>query len=173
MYGDESKSRRWIVVVPILLVGVIAIIYWLMFGASDSNAPSTEMDSEKKTASKEIETPETFEERRERVDRDPEFYESKARESPETAQDFYLLGRAYVLMGMKTSAKNSFDKAFEILSMKGIASDRSLAADIVLGRTVTADEESFIRFRKSFIEMTAKDREEKRRKEEEEANKKL
>lgn len=169
----EKRKKRLVLLAPLITVPIFSLIFWMVFAAPDAESPAGNVSDVKKGIEKQVEKPESFDERRERVDKDPAFYESKAKADPVTAADHYLLGRAYVLMGMQTSAKKSFDKAFEILSAQGIATDRALAADIVFGRTVTADDESFSKFRKQFIDMTAKDREERRAKEEEEANKGL
>jgi cytochrome c-type biogenesis protein CcmH/NrfG len=173
MYEGEDRSKRWIPWIAVLLVPALAIVFWWTFSASDSQAPTAKSGEVGEVADGTAEPVESFEQRRIRVDNDPEFYESTAKKNPATPEDHYLLGRAYVLMGMKTSAKTSFDTAFKLLSERGIETDRALAADIVFGRTVAADDDSFIKFRKSFIEMTAKDREARRAKEEEEANKGL
>ena len=169
----EKKKKRLVLFAPLVTVPIFSLIFWMVFAGPDAESPAGNVSDVKKGAQTQVEKPETFDERRERVDKDPVFYESKAKVNPVTAVDHYLLGRAYVLMGMKTAAKNSFDKAFETLSTQGIASDRALAADIVFGRTVTADDESFSKFGKQFIDITAKDREEHRVKEEQEANKGL
>jgi hypothetical protein len=172
MYGNEaSLSRKWLLLIPMFFALLIA--GWFVFSSSDGKSASESAVDDKVVAEKKAEADESFDARRMRVDNDPAFYESKAKENPTTAADHYLLGRAYVLLGMKTSAKTSFDRAFEVLSQEGIQTDRALAADIVFGRTVTSDDESFIRFRKSFIEMTAKDREERRAREEAEASRGL
>jgi PPM family protein phosphatase len=58
----------------------------------------------------------SFEDNRRNVDANPEKYVQVSRAKAETTEDFYLLGRAYFLLGNYVEAKKAFSKAKELVA---------------------------------------------------------
>ena len=80
-----------------------------------------------------------FEENRRSVDIDPAGYVSKFATSPQDCEDFYLLGRAYLLSGDYIKARAAFTEARNRLSEADPVNAKILASDIAVSLAVTND----------------------------------
>jgi serine/threonine protein phosphatase PrpC len=92
----------------------------------------------------------SFEELRRAVDKDPEGYLAKYAPSPEDASDFYLLGRANLLIQKPQQAKQQFLLAQQNLSKMADEKERkTLSNEIALGLAVVENEPAIASFKKS------------------------
>ncbi|CAN5664242.1 hypothetical protein BH24ACI2_BH24ACI2_13850 [soil metagenome] len=82
----------------------------------------------------------SFEEARRKVDQNPQQYIAANTISPESAEDFYLLGRAFLLNGKFNEAKQMFLQAKDRLSQTGEVNSQVLANDIVMSLAIINDE---------------------------------
>ena len=80
-----------------------------------------------------------FEENRRNVDVDPAGYIAKFAADPRDTEDYYLLGRAYLLIGDYPKAKAAFSEARNRLSESDPVNAKVLASDIAVGLVVTYD----------------------------------
>jgi serine/threonine protein phosphatase PrpC/cytochrome c-type biogenesis protein CcmH/NrfG len=71
-----------------------------------------------------------FEENRRDVDKDPAGYIAKFANNPQDCEDYYLLGRAYLLSGDFEKARSSFETARTKLSTADPVNQKTIAADI-------------------------------------------
>ena len=71
-----------------------------------------------------------FEENRRNVDKDPSAWATKHGANPQDCEDYYLLGRAYLLMGDFDKARAEFDKARAGLATDDPTNQRTIANDI-------------------------------------------
>ncbi|CAN5250724.1 hypothetical protein BH20ACI2_BH20ACI2_11650 [soil metagenome] len=78
-----------------------------------------------------------FEENRRNVDKDPANYIARFSNDPQDCEDFYLLGRAYLLTGDYPNAKASFTEARNRLSEADPTNAAVLASDIAIAMSVT------------------------------------
>ncbi|MDQ6786256.1 MAG: protein phosphatase 2C domain-containing protein [Acidobacteriota bacterium] len=74
-----------------------------------------------------------FEENRRNVDRNPQQYIAASTAPPEDAEDFYLLGRAYLYAGRFADAKQMFVQARDRLAQTNVVNEKVLANDIETG----------------------------------------
>ena len=82
-----------------------------------------------------------FEDNRRNVDGNPRQYIATNMTSvPEDAEDFYLMGRAYLLIGKFTEAKQMFLQAKDRLAQASDINNKVLANDIILSLAVINDE---------------------------------
>ena len=120
----------------ILLGGVIGM--WVYHFAFEQKPP--EMNdlplSEMKTANIPLSA---FEENRRNVDKDPAGYIGRFGTDPQDSEDFYLLGRAYLLTGDYAKAKIAFTGARDRLSGADPVNAKILASDIAIALAVTND----------------------------------
>ncbi len=81
-----------------------------------------------------------FEDSRRNVDKDPEKYIQLSQGNAETAEDFYLLGRAYFLTGQYLQAKQAFDQAkLKLSEVKSEIKDvnrETLEVEIAIGLSI-------------------------------------
>ena len=78
-----------------------------------------------------------FEENRRSVDKDPADYVAKFGAAPQDCEDFYLLGRAYLLLGDYVNAKISLTEAQNRLASADPVNAKILASDIAMGLAIT------------------------------------
>lgn len=91
-----------------------------------------------------------FEENRRNVDRDPASYIARFGASPQDCEDFYLLGRAYLLTGDYLMARSSLTQARARLAEADPVNAKTLAADIATALVVTNDTTIQSMLRKEF-----------------------
>jgi protein phosphatase len=92
----------------------------------------------------------SFEELRRAVDKDPEAYLSKYAPSPEDASDFYLLGRANLLLHKPQQARQQFLLAQQNLARMTDENERkTLANEIAFGLAVVENEAAAASFERS------------------------
>ena len=83
----------------------------------------------------------SFEDNRRNVDRNPQQYiATNLNSSPEDAEDFYLMGRAYLLTGKFPEAKQMFTQAKDLLAQTSEVNSKVLANDIIVNLAVINDE---------------------------------
>ncbi len=75
----------------------------------------------------------SFEQARRTVDNNPQQYINASTLPPETAEDFYLLGRAYLLSGKFPEAQQLFIKATDRLAQTNDVNSKVLENDIKVG----------------------------------------
>jgi PPM family protein phosphatase len=113
-------------------IGAAAIYFWLQ------SQPKPEVPVISK-----VETPNipfsAFENNRRNVDKNPAQYIIASGTTAEDAEDYYLLGRAYVLTGKYTEARDAFTKAKERLPMLTSDDKTMLANEIALGLASITD----------------------------------
>ncbi|MEO8073299.1 MAG: protein phosphatase 2C domain-containing protein [Acidobacteriota bacterium] len=82
-----------------------------------------------------------FEDNRRNVDGNPRQYiATNLTSTPEDAEDFYLMGRAYLLIGKFPEAKEMFLQAKDRLAQTSEVNNKVLANDIILSLAVINDE---------------------------------
>ena len=80
-----------------------------------------------------------FEENRRDVDKDPAGYITKFALSPQDCEDYYLLGRAYMLTGDFIKARAAFNESRNRLADADPVNAKILASDIAMALAVTND----------------------------------
>ena len=127
--STSGASRALSALLFLLLGGVLgAAAYYFWIGQPPEPQPVAETPV--LTEMKSTNTPLTaFEEGRRLVDKDPQAYLNKNSATPQDAEDFFLVGRAQMLIGKYWEAKRSF----------GMARDRLAAADPNNARTLAAE----------------------------------
>ncbi len=78
----------------------------------------------------------SFEDGRRLVDKDPAKYINANAASPETSEDYFLMGRAFFLTGKNWEAKKSFEEAKNRLSQADPLNAKTLAAEIAMALAV-------------------------------------
>lgn len=130
--ADNLTGKMISGLVWLLIGGLIgAGIGYLLFNNSQSNGnfPANQSRSE-------IESNTAFAQKINLVDEDPAQYIAK-NVSPQTAEDFYLIGRAYLRQGNHASAKTALTNAKEKLDAN--SSDSTLKFEIAQGLAVVND----------------------------------
>jgi len=77
-----------------------------------------------------------FEESRRQVDTDPAKYLNANAASPQDAEDYYLLGRAFLLTGKYWEAKRSFNEAKNRMQQVQPDNQKTLAAEIAMAMAI-------------------------------------
>lgn len=77
-----------------------------------------------------------FEDNRRNVDRDPQKYIAANGATADNAEDFYLLGRAYLLTGKYVEAKDAFTKAKGELAELDNNNQQMLANEVAIGLSI-------------------------------------
>jgi serine/threonine protein phosphatase PrpC/cytochrome c-type biogenesis protein CcmH/NrfG len=80
-----------------------------------------------------------FEENRRNVDKDPAGYAARFGSNPQDSEDYYLLGRAYLLSGDYVRARSSLTEARARLAGADPANARILSSDIAMALALTND----------------------------------
>ncbi|HQU85297.1 MAG TPA: protein phosphatase 2C domain-containing protein [Pyrinomonadaceae bacterium] len=81
-----------------------------------------------------------FEENRRNVDKNPQEYLTKTASSPpQDAEDFYLIGRAFLLSGKYQEAKQSFNEAKNRLGQTADVNSKILATEIAMSLAIIND----------------------------------
>ncbi len=133
---DKNKGIGFLGKLFIFLVGLIlgAILGFFGLYAWGTFNPPEIVPQITKTQSDNIPY-KSFEDARRNIDFDAQGYINSSSANATNAEDFYLLGRAYILTGKYNEAKDAFIKAKERLSdFKGDAKDKAmLTNEIVFG----------------------------------------
>ena len=137
-YDDEEKPSsvgKIALAAGLLLLGmVIGLGFYQLFlvpASPVANPPLSEMKSANIPQS-------AFEENRRDVDKDPAGYLQK-NSAPQDAEDYYLVGRAYMLTGDFPKAHTAFVEARNRLAEADPANARVLKNDIAMSIAVTND----------------------------------
>lgn len=81
----------------------------------------------------------SFEKSRRHVDKDPSGFITKFAEAPEVCEDYYLLGRAYLLTGEYIKSRASLGEARKQLASCDPINSKTIETEIVLAMTVLND----------------------------------
>lgn len=111
------------------LLGAGAVYFWL--GAQNSPFNGSNMSAQPAARDSGAST---FEQRKDRVDLNPAQFIAE-NVNPQSAEDFYLVGRAYLRQGNFASARTAFNSAKEKLPGAG-SDNKALAFEIAQGLTV-------------------------------------
>jgi hypothetical protein len=121
----------------LLIAGVlIGLGAFYLFFAPSSQSRQTSQLSEMTTANIPLSA---FEENRRNVDKDPLGYITKFAGTPQDCEDYYLLGRAYLLAGDYVGARAALIESRSRLSEADPVNAKTLAADIAMAIAVTND----------------------------------
>lgn len=127
-------SRLLSAVLFLLLGGVLGAAgyyYWLQ------SQPAPVAETPVITEMKSNNAPLTaFEEGRRLVDKDPAKYIQANAASPQVAEDFFLLGRAFMLTGKQWEAKRFFTDARDRLATADPSNAKTLAAEIAMALSI-------------------------------------
>lgn len=108
------------------IIGAGGLYLWATFNPPERPPEITKMQTEN-IAYK------SFEDARRNVDSAPQKYITTSGEKANNAEDFYLLGRAYMLNGDYPKAKDAFTKAKDMLKdFKGDAKDKAMLTNEIL-----------------------------------------
>jgi protein phosphatase len=137
--SDDGAAGKLLSSLLLLLVGAVlgagAYYFWMQ-----NNKPIETTPAPQVTQMQSPNIPFTaFEESRRRVDSEPEKYIAVAQSLPRNAEDFYLLGRAYLLTGKFGEAKKSFDEAKNHLGEIGAVNSKVLENDIEAGLIIATN----------------------------------
>ena len=102
-------------------------IYYFVFAAKQSDQPAAPAIAEMRTANIPLSA---FEENRRDVDKDPAAYIARFGAAPQDCEDFYLLGRAYLLTGEYEKARAAFEQSRDRLPTADPVNQKTIAADI-------------------------------------------
>jgi protein phosphatase len=130
-----SSSSVLTSLVMLLLGGILgaAAMYFLW----PSAVPETQVEAPAITEMKSTNTPLTaFEEGRRIVDADPERYITANAASLQDAEDYFLMGRAFLLTGKQWEAKRAFTEAKNRLAQADPANAKTLAAEIAMALAI-------------------------------------
>ncbi|MCA1626102.1 MAG: tetratricopeptide repeat protein, partial [Acidobacteria bacterium] len=86
------------------------------------------------------------------IDKNPQAYIETNVMPPEKAEDFYLLGRAYLLSGKYADAKKSFEEARNRLAQVDETNSEVIKNEIAMGLAVINDPVAQKAFEKDLIE---------------------
>jgi cytochrome c-type biogenesis protein CcmH/NrfG len=147
MFGDSKSYRHTteqtgllgkiaVAAGLILIGGILGIGAYRLFLAPSITNSGIPPISEMKTANIPLSA---FEENRRNVDKDPVGYVAKFGAAPEDSEDFYLLGRAYLLTGDYPKARTALTEARNRLADADPVNARILASDIAMALAVTND----------------------------------
>ena len=126
--GKIISGLVWLLIGSLIGAGITYI--WLNNQKSKMETPFLKPRSEDASNS-------SFEQRRKTVDENPAQYIA-ANVSPQVAEDYYLIGRAYLRQGNFASAKTALENAKEKLSDNNEA-DKGLAFEIAQGLAVISN----------------------------------
>jgi serine/threonine protein phosphatase PrpC len=137
--ADQSAGflSKLLGVLALLVIGAMlgAAAYHLTRQTTPAAAPAPQIT--------EMQTPNipfsSFEENRRNIDRNPSQFIAANAAKPQDAADFYLLGRAYLLIGKYTEAKQSLTTAKNLLSPSDDINGKTLANEIAMSLAVIND----------------------------------
>ncbi|MFM9904262.1 MAG: protein phosphatase 2C domain-containing protein [Pyrinomonadaceae bacterium] len=135
--GTSGSFRRIASAVGLILIGgLVGLgVYHLALAPKFYDAGVPQL-SEMKTANIPLSA---FEENRRDVDKDPTGYVAKYAATPQDCEDFYLLGRAYILTGDYVKARSALTESRNRLSDADPVNAKILASDIAIAMAVTND----------------------------------
>ena len=120
----------------LLLGGLIGLgIYHFLLAPKPEDSPANQL-TEMRSANIPLSA---FEENRRNVDKDPAGYIAKFGAAPQDCEDYYLLGRAYLLSGDYVKAKSAFTEARSRLTEADPVNAKTLANEIAVSLTVIND----------------------------------
>jgi serine/threonine protein phosphatase PrpC len=123
--------------VLMLLIGsLIGLAAYHFFLAPAPRPPANTQLSEMRSANIPLSA---FEENRRNVDKDPAGYIARFAASPQDSEDYYLLGRAYLLTGDYAKARAALIESRNTLGEADPVNRNILASDIAIAMAVTND----------------------------------
>jgi len=150
--ADENRGIGFVQILGALLLlavgtglGLGAYYYWDVTHPAPVVVAEAPVIKEMKTTDIPLTT---FEESRRLVDQDPKKYIA-ANASPQEAQDFFLLGRAYLLTGEYYQAKNAFNTAKSRISELDPRDRQTIANEIEMALAIISSGPATERFTQS------------------------
>lgn len=142
----SSGSRTLIAAFGALILGAaIGVgVYHFAFAPQVSEAPPVQDLTEMRSGNIAFTA---FEENRRNVDKDPALYIQR-QPPPQDAADYFLLGRAYLLVGDFQKAKASFTEAKKLLDTSEESNLGVMRDDIILAEAVLADADASAAFKR-------------------------
>ncbi|MEO8648624.1 MAG: protein phosphatase 2C domain-containing protein [Acidobacteriota bacterium] len=135
--NSEGTLSRILSVASLLVLGAIFGVAGYYLWLVSNPPPEPVVEAPAITEMKSNNTALTaFEEGRRQVDSDPAKYIQANAASPQEAEDYFLLGRAFLLTGRYWEAKRSFNEAKNRLSQVDQNNSRTIAAEIALALAV-------------------------------------
>ncbi|MCE7963451.1 MAG: hypothetical protein DYH05_13275 [Acidobacteria bacterium ACB1] len=119
-------------------------VYHFAFAPQASEAPPVQDLTEMRSANIAFTA---FEENRRNVDKDPALYIQR-QPPPQDAADYYLLGRAYLLVGDFQKAKAAFTEAKKMIDTSEESNLAVMRDDIILAEAVLADPDASAAFKR-------------------------
>lgn len=133
-----SGPRLLTSLIFLLLGGILgAAGYYTWAKSQPAPEPEAVVQAPQITEMKTANVPLTaFEESRRAVDQDPQAYLNKYAPSAQDAEDYFLLGRAHLLMGNYWDAKREFGRARDQLATADPNNSKTLAAEISMAMAI-------------------------------------
>ena len=139
---DRSFAGKALSTIALVLVGGLlgfAAHYFLSQSLIPETLPQSTSQSKPQLVAKSNDIPQTaFEESRRLVDKDPAGYIKANAASPQNSEDYFLLGRAFLLTGKGWEAKRCFNEAKNRLAQVDAANAKTLAAEIAIALSIIA-----------------------------------
>lgn len=131
----SASSGNFLAYLSLLLLGMIlgAGAYYLWARNNPKSEPPQATPVQSPTPNAELSS---FENLRRSVDNEPNVFINNSVNMIQTAENSYLLGRAYLLTGKFSEAKRSFDEAKNKLVQSNTVNSKVLATDIALGLAI-------------------------------------
>ena len=138
--AEPEKSGRGALgglIVGLLLGSLIGFgIFYFVLKPKPVDQPANGQLSEMRAANIPLSA---FEENRRDVDKDPGGYVTKFASSPQDCEDYYLLGRAYLLTGDFVKARQAFTEARNRIATADPVNQKTISNDIAVAFVVTND----------------------------------
>ena len=129
--GGYSRALSALLFI-VLGAAIGAAAYYFAFPTKISDTPPPQI-TEMKTQNIPLTA---FEENRRAVDRNPGAYLTANGANPQDAEDFYLVGRAYLLTGKYWDAKQAFNEAKNRLASANQADAKTLSTEIAMALAI-------------------------------------
>ena len=118
------------------IIGVGAYYFWLASNVQPPVAQPAPQITQMQTPDIKFSA---FEENRRNVDRSPETFIAANAAKPQDAEDFFLLGRAYLLTGKYAEAKQAFTESRNRLAQAKDVNSKTLANEIAISMAIIND----------------------------------
>lgn len=134
---ERSSIGKALSAIALLLVGSVLGFGAHYFMIQSAQVPVTQTEPIPQLVAKSDNVPQTaFEEGRRIVDNDPAAYIAKNAASAQDSEDYFLLGRAFLLTGKGWEAKKSFNEAKNRLAQVEVTNAKTIAAEIAMALAI-------------------------------------
>lgn len=156
--ADESAGLLSKILGALAMLIVGAVIGAAAYHLTRQSAPAAATPAPQITEMQTQNIPFTaFEENRRNVDRNPQQYIAANSARPQDAADFYLLGRAYLLTGKYTEAKQSLTTAKNLSGQSDDVNKKTLSHEIAMSLAIINDPFALKAFEKDIADEAAAD----------------